>query len=175
MNRRQFAYWIGAGLFGLGERRSAESLDTLAAAVMQCTEKRVAGKLCIVQERWHYQEDETWRWFARETLVEDNWELNGRTTPVHRHTGERYAGETVYLDESLVPDAVRYGTYDATPHEVPDYNEGEFDESDYGEASDGRRAAAMAAPPANGSALCMRRNCDCGCRTSMCRTSASVA
>jgi hypothetical protein len=135
MNRRQFAFWISAGIFSLGERLGAESLDTLAAVVMQCTEKCVNGKTCVELERWTYHQDSTWRWFDRETLVDDTWKLTGRTTPIHRQTGEHYTAQTGYLEETLVPDEVRFGTYEAKPHDLPDY-----DDDDYGEVSDKRRA-----------------------------------
>lgn len=135
MNRRQFAFWIGAGLFSLSERLRADSLDTLAAAVMQCTETTKNGKTCVETERWSYHQDRTWRWFDRETLIDGKWELTGRTTPVHRKTGEHYTGQTGYLDESLVPNEVRFGTHSIDGHDLPDY-----DEDDYGEASEARRA-----------------------------------
>src|SRR3972149_10765138 len=34
MNRRQFAFWVGFGLFSLSDRLRINALDTLAAAVM---------------------------------------------------------------------------------------------------------------------------------------------
>jgi hypothetical protein len=136
MNRRQFAYWIGAGLFSLGERLRAESLDTLAAVVMQCTEKQVDGQITVDQERWSYHENNDWRWFERESLVEEEWQLTGRTRPVHRRTGEPYTDEEGYLDESLVPDELRFGSHEPVGEdEFVDY-----DEDDFGEASDVRRA-----------------------------------
>lgn len=137
MNRRQFAFWIGAGLFSLGERLRAESLDTLAAVVMQCTEKRIDGNTSVEQERWSYHEDNTWRWFERETLIDDTWELTGRTIPIHRRTGEQHTPTDGYLDEELVPDAIRFGK--TTPGD-DDHTIAYDNEDDYGEASDTRRA-----------------------------------
>jgi len=135
MNRRQFAFWIGAGLFSLGERLGAQSLDRLAAMAMVCTEHAVDGQVCVEQVRWSYRQDHKWRWFERETLVDGQWQLTGRTTPINRHTGEAYTGRTGYLDESLVPDEVRFGN--TKPRHALD----EFaDEDDYGEASATRRA-----------------------------------
>ncbi len=135
MNRRQFAFWIGAGLFSLGERLRADSLDTLAAVVMQCSEKRIDGKTCVEQDRWSYHEDDSWRWFERETLEGGEWKFSGRTTPVHRQTGEHFTDEPGHLAETLVPDEIRFGTYTTEPHELPEY-----DEDDYGEASEVRHA-----------------------------------
>lgn len=136
MNRRQFAYWIGAGLFTLSERLHAEAFDTLAAVVMQCTEKTVDGKVCIEEERWSYHEDDRWRWFERETLVEGQWELTGRTTPIDRRTGEALTGVEGYLDESLVPAKIRFGkSSEANDHEFADE-----DDEDYGEAAAHRKA-----------------------------------
>jgi hypothetical protein len=136
MNRRQFAYWIGAGLFTLSERLHAEALDTLAAVVMQCTEKTVDGKVCVEEERWSYHEDDRWRWFERETLVDGQWELTGRTTPIDRRTGESPLGVEGYLDESLVPAKIRFGQSDQTrDHEFADE-----DDEDYGEAAAHRKA-----------------------------------
>lgn len=138
MNRRQFAFWIGAGLFSLGERLRAETLDTLAAAVMQCTEKLVDGEVVVEQERWTYQQNQSWRWFERETLIDGQWELTGRTRPIHRRTGEAYTEHEGYLDDNLVPDEVRFGKeVEHPPHKFAEYDE---DEDDYGEAAEHRRA-----------------------------------
>lgn len=109
MNRRQFAFWISAGLFGLAERLHADTLDTVAAVVMQCTEKLIGGKCVVDEERWKAAENRTWRWFERETLRDDQWRLTGVTTPIDKVTGERYTAEHGYLDESLVPDEIRFG------------------------------------------------------------------
>lgn len=137
MNRRQFAFWIGAGLFGLSARLRAESLDSLAAFVMYCTESGSDGKVCVEQVRWSYHEDHTWRWFERETLIDGRWELTGRTTPINRTTGEPYTGATGYLDESLVPHEVRFGNERAGgEYHVAD----DYDEDDYGEVSEARKA-----------------------------------
>lgn len=112
MNRRQFAFWLSAGLFGLAERLHASSLDALAALVVQCVEVERDGRTVIEQQRWRAAENDTWRWFERETFREGVWEPSGITTPVNKLTGERYAGAIGYLDESLVPAAVRQGEVD---------------------------------------------------------------
>jgi hypothetical protein len=109
MNRRHFAYWLSSGLFALSERIHAQSLDSLAAAVIQCTENKVGEATIVDEERWRAAENRTWRWFERDTLQADGeWKLSGRTVPIHKQTGEPYTSEEGYLDESLVPDAVRH-------------------------------------------------------------------
>ena len=135
MNRRQFAYLISAGLFSLGERLHAGTLDTLAAMVMQCVETKVDGKPVVDQERWTYHEDNSWRWFERETLVDGHWELTGRTRPVHRFSGEYAPDREGYVPESLVPAELRLG-----PGSTPDDEAHDEDTDDYGEASPRRRA-----------------------------------
>lgn len=135
LSRRQFAFWISAGLFSLSERLGAESLDRLAAVAIECAERTVDGQVCVEQHRWSYREDATWRWFERETLADDVWEITGRTRPVHRMTGELAPELEGYLDESLVPDAVRFGSRE--PQTFEDLDE---IEEDCGEASTERRA-----------------------------------
>src|SRR5690606_22162843 len=108
MNRRHFAYWLSSGLFALSERLHAQSLDSLAATVIQCTERKVGEATVVDQERWRAAENRTWQWFERETLQADGeWKLTGVTTPINKHTGEPYTGGTGYLDDSLVPAAIR--------------------------------------------------------------------
>ncbi len=108
MNRRHFAFWLSGGLFALSERLGAQALDSLAAAVMECTESKVGDEIVINEHRWTAAENRTWRWFERETLQADGeWKLTGRTVPIHKATGEPYTGATGYLDDSLVPEAVR--------------------------------------------------------------------
>lgn len=108
MNRRHFAFWLSSGLFALSERLGAQSLDSLAAAVIECTECKVGGEVIVEEHRWTAAENRTWRWFERETMQPSGeWKLTGRTVPIHKTTGEPYTGATGYLDESLVPDAVR--------------------------------------------------------------------
>ncbi|QDU54758.1 hypothetical protein [Aeoliella mucimassa] len=136
MNRRQFAFWVSAGLFSLSERLGAETLDTLAAVVMQCSEKKVDGQPVVDEERWSYHEDRTWRWFERETKIDERWELTGRTRPVHRMSGELAPEVEGYLPESLVPDELRFGPGRDGSDELLD----DADEDDYGEASAVRRA-----------------------------------
>lgn len=109
MNRRHFAFWLSSGLFTLSERLHAQTLDSLAATVLQCTEQKVAGEVIVAEHRWHAAENRTWRWFERETLTgDDTWTFSGRTVPIHKTSGEPYTGATGYLDDSLVPESIRH-------------------------------------------------------------------
>lgn len=54
-------------------------------------------------ERWTNAENESWRWYERESLIQGQWMLTGITTPVNRVTGERLEHVPGYLDESIVP------------------------------------------------------------------------
>ncbi|MCA9131825.1 MAG: hypothetical protein KDA45_01665, partial [Planctomycetales bacterium] len=106
--RRKFAFYLGMGLFSLGERLNARALDDWAAATMQ------AAPLSEPQtpedegrEHWTPAENSSWTWFERENLVDGQWCLTGITTPVNKHSAEVYYGSGEYLSESLVPDAVR--------------------------------------------------------------------
>jgi NhaP-type Na+/H+ or K+/H+ antiporter len=40
--RRRFAFWVGFGIFALGEKLHAKGFDTLAAATMRATEAKKA-------------------------------------------------------------------------------------------------------------------------------------
>lgn len=114
LTRRRFAFCIGLGLFQLGEKLHADELDELAAALLRGTEP--AKKRTLAPEHWTAATNRTWRWFERETLIDDRWVVTGITAPMHRQTGERYTAHTGYLDDSLVPDALRFGdeSLDAT-------------------------------------------------------------
>ena len=57
--------------------------------------------------RWSAAQNRTWRWFERETLVRGKWRLSGITTPVHRRTGERFAGAKGYLADEEIPAEIR--------------------------------------------------------------------
>jgi hypothetical protein len=106
MSRRQFVFWCGFGLFTLGERFPFAGLDRLAAATMRLAEPATAP------EHWTANENRTWRWYERETFVDGRWKLTGITTPINKETGQPYTGRTGYLEESLVPAAVRSGGRD---------------------------------------------------------------
>ena len=103
MTRRRFAFWIGFGLFSLDEKLRADSLDRLAAAAMQNTDPLTKVEPNDKPEHWAATGNKTWSWYERETLVDGEWVLTGRTTPIHRKTGKRYTKKTGYLDDKLVP------------------------------------------------------------------------
>lgn len=107
--RRRFAFWFGFGLFNLSEVLRAEVLDSLAAASMRATEPAPSKTPSARPEHWTASENNTWRWFEREHLIDGQWKLTGITTPIHKHTGERYEGRTGYLADELVPEVVRRG------------------------------------------------------------------
>ncbi len=120
LTRRRFAFWVGLGLFNLSDALGADSLDRLAALSMRATETSPAGgktsradetrsksEKATTPEHWTAAENNTWRWFERENLIEGRWNLTGITTPINRHTGEPFTGRTGYLSESLVPLNVR--------------------------------------------------------------------
>jgi hypothetical protein len=117
MNRRQFAFWIGFGLFSLGDRLRVYGLDDLAAAAMRATEaaspaSAPSAEKAIAPVHWTAAENKTWRWFEREDYVDGNWKLTGITTPVHKKSGEPKADGTGYLDEIIVPESLRLGKDD---------------------------------------------------------------
>ncbi len=130
--RRRFAFWVGFGLFNLAEALRADTLDDLAAASMRATEPTPPTDA----EHWTAAENNTWRWFERENLVDGNWKLTGITTPIHKRTGERHNGTTGYLDDSLVPEAVRRGDLS----DIAELGPEPAVEDDAGKASPMRRA-----------------------------------
>lgn len=141
--RRRFAFWVGLGLFHLGEKLRADGFDMLAAVAMRATEAAKPStpapeKAGTAPEHWTAAENNTWRWFERENLSDGVWKVTGITRPVHKETGEPYALAKGYLDESLVPDEVRNsrdGVQLATATEPA-----EAFEADHGKPSNLRRA-----------------------------------
>jgi len=120
LTRRRFAFWVGLGLFNLSEALGADSLDRLAALSMRATETSPGGGKSAPAEdkatssdkgsrpeHWTAAENNSWRWFERENLIDGRWKLTGITTPINKATGAPYAGRTGYLSESLVPANVR--------------------------------------------------------------------
>lgn len=133
--RRRFAFWVGFGLFSLGEKFHLGGFDGLAAAAMRATEASAGTAALPSPEHWTAAENNTWRWFERETLVDGQWKLTGITLPVNKQTGEPHAVKTGYLDQSLVPESLRQGKAS---------EEGAADatrfEADHGKPSAARRA-----------------------------------
>ncbi len=111
LTRRRFAFWLGLGIFNLAEVLRADGLDDVAAAVMRAADPAKPKDPPTPPEHWTATENNAWRWFERETLVDGTWKVTGITTPVHKRTGERHQGATGYLDDALVPDEVRNGEH----------------------------------------------------------------
>jgi hypothetical protein len=114
MNRRQFAFWLGFGLFSLGNRLRVYGLDELAAAAMRATEPAsttpaTTAATAAAPVHWTAAENNSWRWFEREDFIDGKWKLTGITTPVHKRTGKPNVGVSGYLDDSVVPETVRVG------------------------------------------------------------------
>lgn len=139
--RRRFAFWLGFGIFALGEKLHAKGFDTLAAATMRAAEARSATPRpaeppsTTLPEHWTAGENNTWRWFEREQLIDGQWRVTGVTTPIRKDTGELATGRG-YLDESLVPESMRKGSLDVARSETA---EPPF-EHDHGKPSPTRRA-----------------------------------
>lgn len=114
MNRRQFAFWFGFGLFSLGDRLRVAALDDLAAAAMHATEpssqiELVRAPAATVPIHWSAAENRSWRWFEREDFVDGHWKLTAITTPVHKRTGDAKPDGAGYIDDSAVPEIIRQG------------------------------------------------------------------
>ncbi|HEX3728113.1 MAG TPA: hypothetical protein VHV08_17800, partial [Pirellulales bacterium] len=62
-------------------------------------------------EHWTAAENNTWRWFEREHLIDGHWKPTGITAPINKQSGQPYTGHTGYLDESLVPAEIRRGEW----------------------------------------------------------------
>jgi hypothetical protein len=137
--RRRFAFWVGMGLFSLGERLHAKGFDTLAAAAMRATERDLPPAtrpdVEAAPTHWTAGENNTWRWFERENLVDGQWRVTGITTPINKSTGEPYRGRG-YLDESLVPESMRKGNLESASNPAAEL----AFEHDRGQPSPTRRA-----------------------------------
>ena len=107
MTRRQFAFWLGFGLFTLSDTFRIVGLDDLAAATMGSADPKPlpneTSKSAAEPEHWTAAEDEDWSWFERENFIDGQWRQTGTTRPINKATGKRKEAEDVYLDESLMP------------------------------------------------------------------------
>jgi hypothetical protein len=70
-------------------------------------------------EHWTAAENNSWRWYERETWIGNRWKVTGITTPIDKETGQPFTGRTGYLDESLVPAEVRRGDHGPAKFEEP--------------------------------------------------------
>jgi hypothetical protein len=110
MTRRQFAFWLGFGLFSLSERLGVSSFDRLAAATMRAgdSKKRPAPKPDADNPiHWTANDDKEWRWYERENYIDGEWIKTGITTPINKKTGERKWEPGGYLDETVLPAEMR--------------------------------------------------------------------
>ncbi len=114
MTRRRFLFWIGLGLFNLAEKLRADGLDQLAAAAMNAAGPATSGTPGATPIHWRAAHNASWHWYERETLVDGRWMLTGITTPVNKKTGQPYAEQKGYLDDSLVPAEVRVWELDGS-------------------------------------------------------------
>jgi hypothetical protein len=109
MNRRQFTFWIGFGLFTLSDKLRLSGLDSLAAAAMRGTEASTLAAPPANPVHWTAAENKSWRWFEREEYVDGKWKLTGITTPINKKTGKPKENGKNYLDEAAAPETVRLG------------------------------------------------------------------
>ncbi len=119
MTRRRFAFWLGFGLFTLAEKLRMGSLDALAAATMRAAEPSPVGENSL-PVHWSAAENNTWRWYERETYVDGKWKLTGITTPIRKKTGQPYEGTKRYLDPNVVPASVQSVDNEVTAEEIAD-------------------------------------------------------
>lgn len=111
LTRRRFAFWVSLGFFQLGETLNASIFDEIAAATIKGSDPDPSRSPddSTKPEHWTFAENNVYRWFEREHLIDGKWVLTGITTPIDKSTGEPYTGHEGYLDESLVPADVRNG------------------------------------------------------------------
>jgi hypothetical protein len=124
MNRRQFSFWLGFGLFSLSDKLRVYALDDLAAAAMRATEAS-AAPTTTTPIHWTKVEKNGYRWFEREDFVDGKWKLIGGTAPVNKHTGKTKDDGQDYLAEDSVPAEIRLGkkkeAFDLPPDVAADY------------------------------------------------------
>lgn len=107
MTRRQFAFWLGFGMFSVGAKLRIDRLDQLAADLMDCTKPSDTLAPAAPPVHWTASGDDAWRWYEQETFVDGRWQLTGTTAPVNKRTGERQADADDHLDDRDVPTEVR--------------------------------------------------------------------
>jgi hypothetical protein len=103
MNRRQFSFWLGFGLFSLSDKLRVYALDDLAAAAMRATEEPAP----TTPVHWTKVVKNGWRWFEREDFVDGQWKLIGTTVRVSTSTGKTKDDGKEHLPEDEVPAEIR--------------------------------------------------------------------
>jgi hypothetical protein len=132
MTRRSFAFWLGFGLFSLGDKLRLGGLDALAAAAMEVVAPQ--SKKPALPEHWTAAGDDTWQWFERENYIDGQWMLTGTTRPVHKETGELKPENETYLEDELLPAEMRPAASNADESNADELNSAE---SSQAEASQG--------------------------------------
>ncbi len=117
MTRRRFAFWLGFGMFALADKLHLNVLDAWAASTMDGAAEPNAAKVRTAKapsreepaapEHWTVSGDQSSRWFERENYIDGEWILTGRTMPIDKETGRPWGDDDIYLDERLVPTAMR--------------------------------------------------------------------
>jgi hypothetical protein len=120
MTRRQFAFWVGFGLFSLGAKLRFDRLDQLAANLMDRVAPPAPKVSTLPPVHWTPSGDDTWRWYEQEVFIDGQWRFTGTTTPVNKQTGERRALSDAHLDDDEVPEDVRLSTAQADAHAASD-------------------------------------------------------
>jgi hypothetical protein len=138
MKRRRFLFWVGFGLFSLGEKLRASGFDELAAATLKGAETETPI-------HWRAASNSAWQWYERETLVNGRWMLTGISTPINRETGQPYTEQKGYLDESLVPAEMRVWDPDASEKDAADKTDKTIESNDH--RPDPARKARHGRPP----------------------------
>ncbi len=151
MKRRRFLFWVGFGLFSLGEKLRTSGFDELAAATLK-------GADTTTPIHWRAASNSLWQWYERETLVDGRWTVTGITTPINRETGELYTEQKGYLDEKLVPPEMRLGSRRTTTTKIP--RQPRRNPASICPTRSARRV--MAGPRANGCGVLMPTNFESG-------------
>jgi hypothetical protein len=123
MTRRRFAFWLGFGLFSLGDKLRLGGLDSLAAAAMEGVAPQ--SKKPALPEHWTATGDDTWQWFERENYIDGQWMLTGTTRPVHKETGELKPENEAYLADELLPAEMRPAESNADESNAAELNRAE--------------------------------------------------
>ena len=138
MKRRRFLFWVGFGLFSLGEKLRAGGFDELAAATLKGADTKTPI-------HWTPASNSAWQWYEQETLVDGRWMLTGITTPINRETGQPYTEKKGYLDESQVPTDMRVWDPDTSDKDAADKTDKTTESGDH--RPDPARQARHGRPP----------------------------
>jgi hypothetical protein len=113
-------FWLSFGVVTLAEKLGLSGVDALAAAAMDSAEAKPSKKRRSLPVHWTVAEDDGWYWYEREHFIDGQWWLTGSTAPVNKKTRERkYDGNEAYLEDSLVPGAMRLSSKDIVPIAAP--------------------------------------------------------